>query len=33
MHQLGDALIQYAIEQCAGLTLKNGSITSQLWVK
>ena len=32
MHQLGDALIQYAIE-CAGLTLKNGSITSQLWVK
>ena len=24
MHQLGDALIQYAIEQCAGLTLRMG---------
>lgn len=33
MHQLGDVLIQYAIEQCAGLTPKEWGITSQLWVK
>ena len=27
MHQLGDALIQYAIEQCAGLTPKEWGVS------